>query len=335
VPKLLIIGDDFTPSRLFREAIEEHGLLNDRRIEISAIDLDGSDYSAGPVDGIREFVGHPDELLPHVSDVEIIVTTFAPITRAVMESASSLRCVVVGRGGPVNVDLLAARDHDISVVHAPGRNAEAVAEYVVGLIIAGTRQIVAADRWVRAGNWVSGQEDTFTKPTGPELEGRTLGIIGMGAIGARVAQLMQPFHITVMAYDPYLSHGDIQSRGGEPVSIDMLLMSSDVITVHARSTSNSSPIIGHSELSRVKRGAFLINTSRGSNLDYGALLAALKDGRLSGAALDVLPTEPIAVRDEFLGMDNVVITPHAAGVSRDVPRHTAMIVAEGVAEAIG
>lgn len=329
---LLIIGDDFTPSVAFREAIEGHPLLQGRELQLSEVNLDGKTYFSGPTDGVREFIGRPDALLPYVADVDVIVTTFAPITRLVLEAAPRLKCIVVGRGGPVNVDVEAAKARGVQVAFAPGRNAEAVAQYVVGLIMAVTRQIVAGDRWVRQGNWKTAQEDTFIKPTGPELKGRTLGIIGMGAIGARVANLIEPFGVTTLSYDPYLSDEQVRARGGTPVGLTALLESSDVITIHARPREGSSPIVGREELSAIKEGAYLINTSRGANLDHEAVLAALREGRLGGVALDVLATEPLSEKSEFLRFDNVVLTPHAAGVSTDVPGHTAAIVAERVAE---
>lgn len=330
--RVLIVGDDFTPSAAFREAIERHPLLQERKLQLSEVNLDGKTYLPGPVDGVREFVGRPEDLLPYVGDANVIVTTFAPITRAVLQAASNLRCIVVGRGGPVNVDVEAAREHGIKVAFAPGRNAEAVAEYVVGLIMAVTRQIVAGDRWVREGNWRTAQEDTLMKPTGPELRGRTLGIIGMGAIGSRVVKLIEPFGVTTLSYDPCLSDEQVRARGGEPATLFALLRSSDVITIHARPREGSSPIVGRKELSVIKEGAYLINTSRGANLDQDALLAALKEGRLGGVALDVLALEPLSENSEFLRFDNIVLTPHAAGVSTDVPTHTAAIVAERLAE---
>jgi D-3-phosphoglycerate dehydrogenase len=325
--RLLIVGDDFTPARLFHAAIQRRGLHD--RFHVVEVDLHG-EYDSGPRDGVREFVGRPEEYVPSLRGAQVLLTTFAPVTRRALDDVPDLRLIVVGRGGPVNVDVAAAAEREITVAFAPGRNADAVAEYTLGLILALTRRIPTASRWVREGQWTSGREDTLDKPTGPELAGRTLGIIGLGAIGAKVAHLAGAFGMTVLGHDPFLTEG----RSDDPplVPLEDLLRRSDVVTVHARPAIDGRPILGLAELAALRDGTYLVNTSRGANIDHDALRQQVASGRLGGVALDVLDHEPIDPSDPLLRSDDVLITPHAAGVSLDIPGRTAELVVDRLEE---
>jgi D-3-phosphoglycerate dehydrogenase len=326
-PRILIVGDDFTPAEVLAQAIRAYAQA---ALDLRTVDLRDPWYRVGPEEGVREFLGSPEDVLPHVEDVHVLVTTFAPITRRVLDAALSLRLIVSGRGGPVNIDVEAATARRIPVAFARGRNSEAVAEFVLGLLVALPRRFAAAERHLRTGAWTDGREDTFAKPSGPELEGRVLGIVGLGAVGARVAELVRPLRMRVLAHDPFVEDGPLAAVGAERAELERLLAKADYVTIHVR-PANGESVIGERELARMKPGAFLINTSRAVNVDHAALVAALESGRLAGAALDVFPTEPLPPNDPILRCDNVLLTPHSAGVSLDVPTRTAHSVAEAVA----
>lgn len=330
--RVLIVGDDFTPASLFAEAIQ--GFLGDTMtsLEMTLVDMGDAPYDAGPVDDVREFVGTPGAFIDRLARVQAIVTTFAPITAQVLAEAPELELIVSGRGGPVNIDVREARARDVLVAYVPGRNAEAVAEYVLGVLVTLTRRIDRAQAWLRDGQWTSGREDTFDKPTGWELEHRVLGLIGFGAIGSRVAELVGPLRMQVIATDPVVSPARMRERGVEPVDLSVLLARADVISVHARPSEHGGVIIGAAELGSMPRGRLLINSSRGVNVDERAVAAALVSGHLAGAALDVFAAEPLPADDPLLAAPNLILTPHIAGISEDVPRRTAMAVASAVAD---
>jgi D-3-phosphoglycerate dehydrogenase len=328
--RILILGDDFTPAALFAEEVRARLGSRAQEVELELLDLDGDGYQAGPIDGVREFLGSVQAFIGRVEDAEAIVTTFAPITEAVLARARRLELVICGRGGPVNVDIAAARGRGVSVAYVPGRNAEAVSEYVVGVLLGLTRRIGTAGAWLRDGSWTSGREDTLEKPSGWELEGRTLGLIGFGAIGTRVAELLAPMRMKVIATDPVVPAETIRARGAEPVDLPELLRRSDVVSVHARPSGDAKPIVGRGELAQMRRGSFLINTSRGVNVDELAVADALVSGQLAGAALDVFDSEPLPPGHPLLEAPNALLTPHVAGVSEDVPIRTARAVASAV-----
>lgn len=328
---IAIVGDDFVPSALLEDALRQHGAFPDDEYALVSVDLDQPAYTAGPVDGVREFLGEVDDWLPAARHADALVTTFAPVTARALGALERLRVVVCARGGPVNVDVDAATARNVAVAFTPGRNAEAVAEYVLGLLIALVRQIPGAQRYVHDGDWTSGREDTFEKPTGPELQGRVLGLLGLGAVGSRVAELVGPLGMRVIACDPYLDETRASALGVDLVALDGLLATSDVISVHARLPSSAPPILGPAEFGKIKLGAYVINTARPAAIDEAALVDALIDSRLAGAALDVFDHEPVGENHPLRSLPNVLLTPHAAGVSEDVPRHSARLAAESLA----
>lgn len=327
--RVSIVGDDFTPSSLLASAVRARLAGTGTRLDLICHDLDGAIYHKTSSEGIAEFLGDPRDMMGYIGDAEVLMTTFGPVSRAVLEK-TSLDLIVCGRGGPVNVDAAAAEYLGVTVRNCPGRNVDAVAEYVIGLIISVTRQIPQAERWVSDGRWVSGQEDSLEKPTGPELRGRTLGVVGYGAIGRRVTGLGRALGMSVLVHDPFVEAEDAEAISF--VDLRTLLKGSDVVTIHARPSGDGTPIVGEQELSSMPSGSYLVNTSRGENLDEVALIEALESGHLAGAALDVLAEEPIDGRSPLLNRSDVLLTPHAAGVSLDIPARTAGMMADHLAE---
>jgi D-3-phosphoglycerate dehydrogenase len=234
-------------------------------------------------------------------------------------AAPDLRFVGVCRGNPRNVDLEAATARGVVVAYTPGRNAIAVAEFTVGLILALTRGIVATADLVKSGRWVDPLSAYFGSRNG-ELAGRTLGLLGCGAIGRAVAARLTGWEMAILAHDPYLRPEDFPP-GVEPVTLETLAARSDILSLHCPPGPTTDGLLDASFLARLKPGAYLVNTSAPSAIDADALAAALRAGRLAGAALDVHEIEPLPPTSPLLGLENLILTPHIGGATADVVRH--------------
>lgn len=330
---IVIIGDRFMLPSVFAERIA--AACDNNSIDIRMLEQLWPDepmehgYSGSTLDGLKEFMGDPDEVVAFIGDATLLVTHLAPISRSMLERLPNLKFIAVSRGGPVNIDMKAARDRDVLVVNTPGRNASAVAEFTIGAILAETRLIRSGHESLRGGKW---RGDLYRADrTGRELGEMTVGIVGYGAVGSRVVKLLKAFGCKLLVADPYvqLSAQD-RNDGVEHVAIGELLARSDVISLHARVTPETTGIIGRDALARVKRGAFFINTARGPLVDYGALYDALACGQLGGAMLDTFAVEPTPPDWPLLQLPNVTLTPHIAGASV----RTVTIAAEQVAEEV-
>lgn len=246
------------------------------------------------------------------------------------DAAPGLRFVGVCRGeiGP-HVDLVAAAARNVVVTHTPGRNAVAVAELAVGLMLALARRIPAADRAIRDGAWHSAV-DNLAAWQGTELAGRTAGLIGCGAVGREVARRLLAFGMRLLVFDPPArARGAPAEPGLEWADLQTLLAESDVVSLHAALCPGSRGLLGPAELARMTPSAFLVNTARAALVDEAALLAALQAGRIAGAALDVHVIEPLPATSPWLRLDNVILTPHIGGASSDaIRRHSELIAAE-------
>lgn len=290
------------------------------------------DEPFGSVDGVREAAGDPGEIAELAADAEILLTHLAPITGEVFAAAPQLRVVGSVRGGPVNIDLAAATEHGVPVVYLPGRNLGAVAEFAIGAMISISRNITPASRDLINGRW---DGKWFREElTGPELRAATVGLVGLGAIGLRVAQLLQAFGATVIAYDPFADAQDAGRAGVRLVELDELLASSDLVSVHARLTDDTRKMFDAEAFARMKPGAGFVNTARGELVDSRALLEALRSGRLRGAALDVFDPEPPDPTDELLAQPGLLPTPHLAGSSVQVATESVTRVCAEIAQFI-
>ncbi len=281
-------------------------------------------------DGVREAAGDPGELAALVAGADALVTHLAPVTAEVLEAGKgTLRVVGVTRGGPVNVDLAAATRAGVPVVHLPGRNLGAVAEYCVGTMICAMRGLPVAAAELAAGRW-DGTGFRFDR-VGLELRAATVGLVGLGAVGLRVAELLAAFGAHVLAHDPYAAPEEAARVGARLVTLDELLAGSDVVSLHARLTAETRRIIDAAALAAMRPGALLVNTARGELVDPAALDAALASGHLRGAVLDVFDPEPPAPGDPLPARPQVFATPHLAGASRQVAEESAARIATEVA----
>ncbi|MET9819446.1 2-hydroxyacid dehydrogenase [Streptomyces sp. NPDC006355] len=282
----------------------------------------------GPVAEVQEASDAEDEMIEALAGAEVLVTQMGPVTEKVLAACPDLKLVVVCRGGPVNVNLDAAKRRDVRVCFAPGRNAAATAEFTLGLMLAALRRIPQAhEPLARHGSWEGATYYTYER-SGLELEDLPVGLVGYGAVGSRVARVLCAFGARVMVHDPYV-HGEI--HGLRVTSLDELLRRSQVITLHARLTPETRGLIGARELALLPRGAVVVNVARGPLLDEDALCDALESGRVSAAALDTYEREPLPEESRLRGFaERVVLTPHLGGASRAVAEKAARIAAEEV-----
>jgi D-3-phosphoglycerate dehydrogenase len=279
---------------------------------------------------LREFVGSEEDALEACRDAEIVVSHMPKLTRRVIEQLPALRALGCSRTEPVNINVAACTERGIPIFYAPGRNARAVAEFTVGLIIAELRDIGRGHAALSQGIW---RAELYLHDTAPrELNGQTVGLIGFGNIGRMMPGYLKPFGMRVLAYDPYVEDEVFDKHGAERVRrMDELLEVSDIVSLHARVTAETRGFIGEAQFRRMKRGAVFINTARGPMVDYGALYRALKDGHLGGAGLETFAAEPPPPDWPLLRLPNVTLTPHIAGCSRESVQVAADLVCSDMA----
>ena len=250
------------------------------------------------------------------------------IFEELFQNAADLRFVGICRAALNHVDLDAATEHDVLVVNTPGRNARAVAELTLGFMLSLARQISHLDGYVKSGRWED-PVDGYVNHRGLELEGLTLGLIGLGAVGSVVSNLAGAFGLRVLAYDPYAGSVGEQRDGALLVPLQPLLQQSNFLSLHAPATSETTGMIGHEELATLPPGAFLVNTAFYEMVQEDALVQALTTGPLAGAALDVHETHPISPASPLIKLPNVILTPHVGGATEGtVQRHSEMMLQE-------
>lgn len=251
-----------------------------------------------------------EEALQLVKDAEALLhTSRDPVPRVLMTAAQRLRVIIKFGGKPTNLDFDAAAELGLAVGWTPGANARSVAEYAVLLALAALRRIDKGLATLAEGGWRSADH------IGLELEGRVVGIVGLGAIGRATAKLFTAFGVTALAYDPYQKPEAFAAVGAKQVELDELFARSDVVTLHCELTPETRGLVNARTLGGMKRGAVLVNTARGDLIDEPALIAALRDGRLSAAAIDVFSEEPLPADHPFRRTPNLIATPHISARS--------------------
>lgn len=257
------------------------------------------------------------------ADADVIVTQFCTVTRELVDACPKLKAIGVLRGGIENVCSEYAREKGIEVFNAPGRNAEAVSDFTVGMIICEARNIARGHHGILTGRWI---RDYSNSGMIPDLPGRTVGLIGCGAIGMKVAKKLSGFDMTLLGYDPFASAERCKEAGIDPVELDELMARADFVSLHARLTAENRHLIDARRLALMKPTAYLINTSRAGLIDEAALVEALRAKKIAGAALDVYEHEPPQPDDPLLALDNVTLTPHMAGGSNDAFFNTPILL---------
>jgi len=245
-----------------------------------------------------------DDLLKEISEYDgLIVRGRTKVTASVMETATKLK--VIGRAGVGvdNIDLEAAKKHNITVVNAPISTTLAVAELAFGLMLSLAREIPRADAGLKQEKWLKKELE------GVELNGKTLGVIGFGRIGAEVGKRATAFGMTVVAYDPLIEADEIKRRGAEPLTLDELYARADFITLHMPLTAETRDMLGEEAFSKMKAGVRIVSAARGGIINEPALVAALNSGKVAGAGLDVFSKEPPGLT-ETVSHPRVIGTPH-------------------------
>jgi D-3-phosphoglycerate dehydrogenase / 2-oxoglutarate reductase len=319
---VLLAGDGFVTCDLLAHDLA--AVDDPAAWEVRALTLPWPHKPFGRVAEVDEASGTEEQMIEALRGVRVCLTQLAPLTARILDACPDLALFAVSRGGPVNADVAAAAQRGVTVTFAPGRNAVATAEYAVGLMLAAMRGIAVSHAGVVGGRWDS---DRFGYDVvGSELEGTTVGLVGAGAVGSRVARILQGFGARVLVHDPYAGPGSLPAGVGL-VDLPELLAAAQVLSLHARVTPETTGMIGAKQLAALPRGAVLVNCARGALVDHAALADALGDGHLAAAGLDVFDVEPLPEDHPLRGAPNVVFTPHLAGASKQVAQRASRMVA--------
>lgn len=292
----------------------------------------------------------PQQLIALAHDADVIVTSYDNVTAEVIAACPQLKVIACTRANPVNIDTAAAKARGIKVLFTPGRNADAAAELTFGLMLALVRHIPQAHAALKRGDftrqaqqeqhtasglkrdvvWDVTPESPYEVFKGSELRNKTLGLIGYGNIGRRVARIARAFGMAILVVDPFVAAEEINEPGLQKTTLDALFREADIVSLHLSSGAHSDGLVNAALLGSMKPGALLINTSRAAVVVEADLIDALRKGPLGGAALDVYHQEPLWRDHPFVSeLENVIITPHIAGATREsIEKHTAMIAAD-------
>ncbi len=291
----------------------------------------------------------PQELADELRGHDILIVGYEQVTDAVMDACPELKLIASIRGGPeANVSIDAATERGIPVLFTLGRTKHAVAEYTFALMLAIARHVTVGDRLVKSRALTSDAPQPYARDVvwrlpegteafrihaalrGVELYAKTLGLVGLGNIGQEVARLGAAFGMRVATFDPYLPAERAAALGVELVGLSDLMRQADFLSLHARVTPESIGVVGREQLRLMKPSAYLVNTARAALVDEAALVEALLQRWLAGAALDVFHKEPLDPKHPLLDLDNVILTPHFAGSTHEIPGHHSRMVAEDV-----
>lgn len=333
--RILAAGDLFIRSTRLRSAIElalSGAGGPGSEIEVREIEFPWPDAPFGRVGEVDEASGTEEELIEALDGVTAIATQLAPLTEHVLAACPDLRLIAVSRGGPTNVNLDAARARGVAVANVPGRNGISTAEMTIGLALALLRRIPLSHNTLLSHEWRG--EFYRHEEVGGEVRGSTIGLLGAGAVGGHVAGVFAAMGADVLVYDPYVRSGSLGSGVRSAPSIEDVFAQSDLVSVHARLSPETTHMVNAERLALMRPGSRLVNAARGGLVDYDAVADAVERGHLAGAAFDVFPEEPVDFTHRIFGLaaagHDIVFTPHIAGASRE----TADRAADGVAEEI-
>jgi phosphoglycerate dehydrogenase-like enzyme len=327
--RILIFGDSFISVEDFQRAFSKISKTN----QVTFMHLNEQDHMIPQTESeksIKEYLGSTKQIVSVLNDEEILVVHGAPVTEEVFSAARNLKVLCCARGGPVNIDLMAATKKGIPDVTAPGKNAEAVAELTFALMILLSRNIIKAHRHVIETKIVGKDNYEGNQFFGQELDGKTLGLIGYGQVGSRVGKRARSFGMSVIVFDPYIERSKIEAPGIMAVDLETLLINSDYISLHARESKENENLIGAKQFSMMKQGAYFINTARPSLVDEKALFDALRRGKLAGSGVDVVRYDPARPVNPLIELENVIVLPHIAGATHESKAKGAFIVAKQI-----
>ena len=264
-----------------------------------------------------------EELIRSAGEYDAIIVGIEKITRSVIEASKKLKILTKHGIGVDNIDVTAASSRGIVVTNAPGTNSDAVADLTIGLFLSLARSIPFADRSVKQGKW--------PRMVGVQINGKILGIIGLGQIGKKVAKRALGFDMRILAYDVFQDEAFARKWGITYLSLDEVLAESDFLSIHVPISPSTRGLIGERELNLMKKGTFLVNISRGDIVDEKALNRVLQEGRIRGAALDVFTSEP-PMGSPLLTLDNVILTPHMGAYTFEALKETGMVCARSIVD---
>ncbi len=320
--KVVGIGDFFIPAEYIDRGFAS---FKDEGFDVSTItwklkDVEEFQHINLLVEqGGSEVYDVPQDILDAVKDADIIITQFCPMSKKVIDYCPNLKAIGVLRAGTENINKAYASEKGILVFNTPGRNSTAVADFTVGMLLSEVRNIAKSHHELKKGNWV---HDFANASYVMDLEGKTAGIIGYGNIGQKVAKRLEAFGVNIIAYDPYYKGTAVKL-----VDLKTLMKESDFVLVHYRLTDETKHMINRELIGMMKPTAYLINTARSGLVDEKALADALNSHKIFGAALDVFDLEPPGIDYPLVKCENVTITPHLAGSTKDAFLNSPLLLA--------
>lgn len=270
-----------------------------------------------------------EEVMTVCRSADALINQYAPISRKVIAALDHCKAISRYGVGVNTIDLEAATEKGICVSNVPDYCKDEVADHALALLLSWTRKVTLANQYVKGGRW----DFKVTKPI-YRLRGRVLGLVGFGMIPQSLAEKVKPLGLQVIAYDPYVKEEFAKERGVKLVTLEELCQQADLISVHAPLTKSTTGMISKDQFRLMKKEAVIINTSRGPVIDEGALIEALSNGEIAGAALDVLVEEPIRPNHPLLSMDNVILTPHVAWYSNEAAAEMRNKAAKGILDVL-
>jgi len=258
---------------------------------------------------------------------EVFITNEDKVNAEALDGNNNLTLIGTPSAGIDHIDVKAATERGIPVIYSPGGNADSVAEYTFALILAISKRILGADDRIRKG--LTPKVELYKPLMGIQLRGKTIGIVGVGSIGSRVAMIARAFGMEVLLFDPGVLPTRLE-QFGKVVELDELLKTSDFVTVHAPLTDQTRGMLGPEHFRTMKNTAFFVNTARGKIVNESALIDALRERAIAGAALDVQASEPLSRDSPLLTLDNVIVSPHIASYTREAQAYCDRVVQEDV-----
>jgi len=329
--KILVVGDSFFPSEAFRLGMR--ALSDEHSMEFIEVTREPAfEPSTESEKRLREFEGTPAQVTSALTNHDVLVVHGAPVSDEVLRASPNLGLVCCARGGPANVDVESARSLGIRITTAPGKNAPSVADLTLGFAVMLVRGLHKAETFLRTGNRMTTNFDG-AQFFGLDLVGLTLGLIGFGRVGREVCTRALAFGMEVLAYDPNVNPEEMTALGAKPATRESVVGRADIVSLHARSTSDNRHMVDGALLSEMRPGAFFINTAREALVEEKALLEALETGHLAGAALDVFEPDG-AVNDALVAdarvLEKLVVVPHVGGATRQTLQRGAEMVAADI-----
>jgi D-3-phosphoglycerate dehydrogenase len=324
--RVLVVGDPYFTCDDFRSGLTALETIAD----LTFLQIETTDVLPPTTESersLREYAGVPSAIAAAVAGCQVLIVHGAAVSAEVFESPS-LQLVCCARGGPVNVDIAAATAAGVPVCNTPGKNAEAVAELTIAFALTLIRGVPPSTRLTQQLSWTPGSTFDGREFFGREARSVALGLVGLGQVGRQVAWRARQLGFRVYGHDPYVAGG--KDLDVDLVSLPTLLEHSDVVSLHARLTEDNHQMMAAEQFAQMRPGGYLINTAREQLVDEDALLAALRSGRLAGAALDVIERLPSGRRNPLLDAPTVMATPHIGGATYETLARGAEMAAVAV-----